>query len=236
MQNDAFPIGTQVIIWGRPETNLILLFGEGRYEGLTYVNGSYWPTIRLNNGREIVVHQQGVLVGQNEHVAATCQRFQGDVIEWDLDAYLRGEKPSAEQRVKSTPNSSAALPPPKTATDKVMYLKREIEMQEAKIKVAEKVIEDAKKIITDKRKEIGDMTQTVLNELATVNPGVLEMLAQQVADKLKAGQPAFEPPRVMADPLNVTVPVAAPPPVVVPVTKQDEAKIEQDSIKNATED
>lgn len=233
MLSEPFPIGAQVIIWGRPEQNLILLFGEGRYEGTTFINGNYWPTVRLMNGREITVHQQGISIGHADQVAATCKRFQGDVIEWDIDAFLRGEKPTVEQRVKSVPGgTTSALPPPKTATDKVMYLKQEIEAQENKKKVAQKVIEDADKIIAQKRKEIADMSQTVLTELAAVNPDILKMLAAQVAEQMKKG----EAPQTMAPETPVTVPQPAPPVVARIVQPVQQEVVDVDHAKMATED
>lgn len=210
---DPFAIGTQVIVWGRPEANLILLFGEGRYEGVNFINSQYWPVVRLTNGREITVHQAGIEVGRADIVAESCKKFAGDVIEWDLDDYLRGNKPSVEQRVKSGPSGSlTALPPPKTATDKVMFIKQEIEMQENKIKVAEKVIAEARAAIDAKKKEIGDMTQTVLTELSAMNPDLLKMIAAQVAEQMKT----TAAPPVVAPEVPVTMVIAAPP-VVTPV-------------------
>lgn len=238
MVNEPFAPGTEVIVWGRPETNLILLFGEGRYEGTTYINGNYWPTIRLNNGRELTVHQQGILIGRAEAVGKSCKAFPGDVIEWDLDAFLRGEKPTVEQRVKSAPNgNSSALPPPKTATDKVMFLKQEIEMQENKKKVAEKVIADADAIIAAKRKEIGDTTQAVLAELANVNPDILKLLAAQVAEQMKNAPPQSPAPTLSAE--DMLRPIGGPPasPVVQrAVITQQPDQVEVDHTKLATED
>ncbi len=232
--SNPFPIGTQVFIWGRPRSNLILLFGEGTYEGNTFINGNYWPTIRLNNGREITVHQQGISIGAAEAVAKTCKNFGGTVAEWDIDAYLRGELPNvADVTTQQTNGQNAAMPPPKTASDRVLYTKREIEMQRAKIKVAEKVIEDAKRIIVEKEKEIADQTQSVLSEIASVNPDFLKTLVDQVAAKLKA-EP--EKPIVMSDLVPVSVSVAAAPPVVARIVQPQQDPVEVDHTKLATED
>ncbi len=235
--NEAYEIGTPVIIWGRPESGLILLFGEGRYEGNTFINGNYWPTVRLTNGREITVHQHGVAIGRAEAVAKTCKAFAGDVIEWDLDAYLRGEKPSSDQR-RYQPNSvngnTTALPPPKTASDRVLYLKKEIELQEAKKKVALKVIEEADKIIEAKKKEIAEQSNAVINEISAVNPDFMKQLVEQVAAKLKA-EP--EKPIVMADVVPVMQPVAASaPPIVARIVQQAPDPEVIDHTKLATED
>lgn len=234
--NDFQP-GTPVIIWGRPESNLILLFGEGHYEGTTFFNGNYWPTVRLANGREVTVHQVGISIGRADAVARTCKSFEGDVIEWDLDAFLRGEKPTAEQRrhMPMTNNNTNSMPPPKTASDRVLYLKKEIELQRAKIKVAEKCITDANAIIAAKEKEIAESTQSVLSELASVNPNFLQTIVEQVAAKLKA-EP--EKPIVMADLVPVTQPVAAPAPApsVVRIVQPQTDPVEVDHTKLATED
>lgn len=227
MMNDGYEPGTQVIIWGRPETSLILLFGEGRYEGMTFINGNYWPTVRLQNGREITVHYQGVSIGKADAVAATCSRFAGDVIEWDLEAFLRGEKPSAEQRLKSAPATNGtttnALPPPKTASDKVMYLKREIDVEESKKKLAEKVIIDCDAKIAEKKKEIEALSNSVLSELIAVDPNLLDKIAALAAERVKPYSPPPLSPAEMLRPIGG--PVSTPEPEPAPAPEVDHHKL-----------
>lgn len=224
--NDPYAPGTPVIVWGRPDDKLILLFGEGHYEGTTFFNGNYWPSVRLNSGREITVHQQGIAIGRTADVANTCKRFAGDVIEWDLDAYLRGERPSVEQRLKSgmTANgSNVAMPAPKTASDKVMLLKREIDLEENKKKLAAKMIEGCDVAIAAKKAEIQQLTQAVLNELVAVNPDIIRLVTEQVAAQLAAAQKPI-----------VDVPVA---PGAVIVTRVTEPiNVDEDHAKLAVED
>ena len=169
MLPNEFAQGAEVIIWGRPETDLLLLFGEGRYAGSTFVNGNYYPTIKLVDGREVTVHQSGVWVGSKDAVVRQCKAFTGDVISWDLQRFLQGEKPTREQRVKSTMSgttgtNNAALPPPKTATDKLMYLKREIALEESKKRLAQQMIDAANEVIKVKLVETDDEDEVLIME------------------------------------------------------------------------
>lgn len=219
MLNEPYEPGTQVIIWGRPETGLILLFGEGIYEGTTFVNGNYWPTVRLTDGREITVHQQGVSIGRADAVAQTCKRFSGDVIEWSLEAFLRGEKPSPTQRTIRTVTSTGGvdLPPPKTASDKVLFLKREIELAEKKKQLGQQIIDESNKVIAAKQEEIRQLSMSVIQEIAAVNPDIMKILAEQVAANLAAKKPEEQTTSE-----SVT---AAPAPVVSPIIVEDHHKL-----------
>jgi len=243
--NNPPEIGSRCIVWARPEASLILLFGEGSYEGTQFVNGNYWPVIKLDDGREIVVHQHGISVGIATQVADQCKRFKGDVCQWDLDRYLHGERPNADQRTYQSTSTNGVtnnMPAPKTASDRVLYIKKEIELQEAKIKVAEKVITDARAIIAAKKKEISDQTQSVISELSAVNPDFMKQLVANVAAQLQTGAPAVEAPRTMGEMQPVTQPVAPPVVVAAPVvarivTPQPADKdVDQESIRAATED
>lgn len=190
MLANTFPVGTEVILWARIADNVILLFGEGVYEGTTYLNGGMAPVVRLSNGKEAVMHYQGVVAGRKEAVAQTCRTFQGAVMEWDLDAFLKGQRPSPEQIARHLPAGAQAapakLPEPKTVTDRLLFLKREIELEENKKKVFLQGIDAADKVISAKRAEMKELKDAVLKELADID-GV-PAFAQVVARETKAAQ------------------------------------------------
>jgi len=189
------PIGTQVFIWGRPEQNLILLFGEGVYEGVNHINGNNWPVIRLLNGQEYTIHYQGVWVGEKGAVERQCKQFKGDVLEFDLTEYLNGRRPTIDQRTKTAAvNGAVNLPEPKTATDRLLYLKREIDLEQSKIKLHEQAIAAATDLISKKRAEMAAIKGEVLKELSALDDVPPEVILA-AAEKIRAQQALNEQPK-----------------------------------------
>lgn len=189
------PVGTPVFVWGRPAHDLILLFGEGTYEGLNYINTMNCPIVRLTDGREWTIHYPGVWVGERANVKAQCEKFKGDVIEWDLQAYLRNELPSRERRAESAVASGRAPTveaPPKTVTDKLLHLKREIDVEQSKIKVYEAAIETSRKLIESKRADAAAIKDLVLAELSSLDDVPPEAILA-AAERIKAQQASVKP-------------------------------------------
>lgn len=184
MSLHSFPIGMQVIVWARPEPDLILLFGEGTFDGTNVVNGNQYPVIKFANGREMTCHYQGVEVGRKDAVVKTCQSFSGDIMEWDIEAYLAGKKPERAQRAAAAVASGQPMAEPKTVTDKLLYMRREIELEEAKIVMGQKVIDDAKAVIAAKRDAMRTIKQQVLDELAKIEDGPLPETVKVEAPKV----------------------------------------------------
>lgn len=188
-------IGMDVFIWSRPDHDLILLLGEGTFEGMNYINGNNFPIVKLANGKEITAHYVGVEVSSKESVQRVCKAFAGDVIQWDIDAYLAGRRPTREQRVKSTPSNTVnQLATPKTATDRLMYLKREIEIEQSKISIAQTMIDASNELIAQKRLDMTAIKKAVLDELQALDD-VPDEAILAAADRIRA--------RAVAAPLQV---------------------------------
>ena len=168
------PVGTEVILWGRLQENVILLFGEGLYEGDNFVNGQMWPVIKLTDGREITIHQQGIAIGRKEAVAQTCRTFGGAVVHFDVGEYIAGKRPTQDVIASHMPNGAARglagpEPEPKTMTDRLMKLKREIDYEESKKTAARSLIEASDKVISAKRAEMVGIKEAVMKELAAID-------------------------------------------------------------------
>lgn len=168
-------IGTEVFIWGRPDQDLILVFGEGTYEGQNHFNGNSYPVVKLVDGRELTVHYQGVYVGEKSSVQRTLAKYGKniDVVEWDIQLYLEGKRPNREQR--GTPRTANGVPippgeeaPAKTMTDKAFQLKRLIDYERAKIEAAKKMIADSERIIQDKQAEMAAIKNDVMKEFEAI--------------------------------------------------------------------
>lgn len=170
------PVGSAVTIWARPTADLILILGEGTYDGSTYFNMQEHPVVRLNDGRECTVHYEGVFVAHTDHVKATCQRFGGAVVNWDIEQYLAGKMPDVAQlRGKSgTPVNGAQLQPgepPTNATDQLLYYRRLNVLEEQKIEMFKKEIEKAEAKINENREKMTTIKSQVLAELEAIDKG-----------------------------------------------------------------
>lgn len=177
--NDPFPLGSDVIIWVRPKDKLIVLLGEGKYDGLNLINGGYYPVVKFYDGREITIHQSGISVGEAKAVAITCNKFKkdkGTIVEFDLNRWVNGERPE-EVKVETPSNLSTlsttnAAPSnsgeAKTATDKLLMLKQEITYEESKKKMFQQSIDECDKAILAKRTVMASIKDTVMKELAEI--------------------------------------------------------------------
>lgn len=203
---NELPVGTPVFIWARPEKDLLLLLGEGTYEGFNQYTYPPSPVVKLDSGEEVSVHYNGANIGEKHAVKAQCAKFKGDIIQWDIDRYRRGELPPIEHRKYSSAssqstatNNGAPLPLPKTATDKLLYLKREIAVEQLKIKAREAEIETSKKAIENKRAEIAVIKDAVLAELSSLDDVSPEAILA-AAERIKAAQRAeVMPPQVRTE-------------------------------------
>ena len=176
--------GVAVIVWARPRTDVILLLGEGFYEGDNYINGALFPVVKLLDGREVTVHQQGIAVGDKNDVAKTCKAFKGVVRQFDIADYLNGQRPPMEEltaqlATRTASNPMESLPEPKTLTDKLMHLKREVEYEESKKVAAQAVIDAANKVIAGKKAEMGSLKAAVQKELDAIDDVPAVVLAPQ---------------------------------------------------------
>lgn len=184
--------GTEVIVWARPKETLILLLAEGVFAGTTYLNGTNVPVVRLTNGQEMLVYGAGAFIGRKESVAATCKAFKGSVVEWSMHDYLNGKIPSHEEMVRqqaANPNGTPSLEQPKTVTDKLLYMKAQNELDEAKIAMYEKQIHGLKDGIAARRKEAQTMAAEVQNELSKL----LGMMTPETIAKAIEEMPKPEP-------------------------------------------
>ena len=186
------PIGTPVFLWARPLSDLILLMGDGTYDGMNHINGTACPVVKLLDGREITVHFTGVYVGTKVDVSKTCGEFKakgGDVLEWGIDQFLKGKLPTREQRVASgvtgVAESVALVAAPKTYTDKLVLLRREIEVEKLKIEAANTVIASATKAIEEKRAQMAAMKDEVLREFSELE-NIPEATILAAAERIKA--------------------------------------------------
>jgi len=182
--------------------DVLLLMGEGIFEGYNFINGQQFPVVKLTDGREVTVHQQGVYVGTKDSVVRTCATFPGVKIAFDIEAYINGKRPSNDDiaRLSKSPSAKLAeLPEPKTHTDKMMYLKREIELEENKKKMFQQQIEECDKKIATKRAEAAALKSAVIKELedldatpVAVKPEVTTVVTQEVA--VQPTVPQYQPP------------------------------------------
>jgi hypothetical protein len=190
-------IGSEVIVWARMREDVLLLFGEGVYEGMNYVNGQAFPVVKFNDGREVTMHYQGVFVGTKDSVARTCSTFPGVKIAFDLEPYLRGKRPTEEEISRLSQSSGnakpAQLPEPKTLTDKAMNLKREIEYEENKRKMYVAQIEECEKKIAAKRAEISSIKAAVLKELEDIDASIPAAPQVTIAHETTTAMPAAIP-------------------------------------------
>jgi hypothetical protein len=217
--SNPIPFGSHVIVWGRPDEKTILLFGEGTYEADTHIHGKACPTIRLSNGREVTLHYKDVWVAPAASVRTTCEVFKrehnGLVLEWDLERYLRGERPVSASGVP------VGAPAPKTSSDKVGYLKAEIDVEQNKIALYRKLIVDGEAKIKTKKDEIKRLTTDVLKEIAAVDPDFLDSLAAQLEARKAGGAVTIEPPPLAPPPQVQAIAITVRPPVADEASERD---------------
>lgn len=164
-------VGTEVIIWTRMREDVVVLLGEGVYEGVNYIHGQPFPVVKLVDGREATIHQSGIAVGTKDSVARTCAAFPGVKIAFDFAAYVSGKRPTEEEiaRLSQTSGAKAVqLPEPKTVTDRLMYLKKEIELEENKKKMFQQQIDECDKKIVAKKQEALALRDSVMKELESL--------------------------------------------------------------------
>lgn len=169
MPREAINVGQRVFLWARPDETLVLLLAEGAYAGNDFTTGRALPVVKLDDGREIVVTHSGIAVGRAEVVAKTVQGLHDthDIMQWSIDDYLRGKLPDPARRTKTPAGATAPqLPAPKSMSDRVLNLKKEIEYQEGKKKLWQKQIDEADNLIKTKRAEIRTLRDAVMKELS----------------------------------------------------------------------
>lgn len=222
-QNE-FAMGTPVFIWARPEEDLILLMGDGVYDGMNYLNGQAFPVVKLVDGREVTVHTGGVYVGEKNSVQQTCAKYKGkvDVVAWDIELYMSGKRPAREQRAISTvvlgvdgvASSAPQDPeaPPKTPSDHVILLKKKIAYEQMKIAAAEAAIKQSNANVNEYKATIAALRESVLKEFADLDNIPAEDIAAAAA-KLNA----------VPDPTKVT-------PVAIPIAPAGATRVSQNNV------
>lgn len=165
MANDV-KLGEQVTLWTRPRTDLILVFGTGVYADNVMINGSYRPVITFDDKTEVTLMYPNVWCGAKASVDATIKKYSKEVtvVEWDLQRFLAGSLPD----VDAVPQGPQQKGDPKTATDKLLAMRAEIEYNVKKIEVFKKNIADCEGIINTKRSEMLALKNNIMKELDAI--------------------------------------------------------------------
>lgn len=88
-------VGDRVVLWTRPATDVVVILGEGTYQGTENVNSYDCPVVKLETGnkdldnpREIVVHYENVWVKQKDEADSILSTFDGQVRSIDIERWL----------------------------------------------------------------------------------------------------------------------------------------------------
>lgn len=177
-------VGAEVLVWARPKAHVILVLGEGVYVGNVWFNAAHHPVVRFKNGTEATIHYQGVTLSERNAALKTIENFKGTTLSWNLQDFLNGKLPSDDEIRLANPAAAEAAqlaaPQPKTATDKLLAMKSEIERLEKKKVVYQMAMKEADDAIAGFRSEMATLKSSVLKELESIDAPSPVAIMQQV--------------------------------------------------------